>query len=134
MPGMDGPDVVGRRSVLEREAVQPMPSALEEVAASAEQVARDQQLVALKARTMLAQRARGWSWARILDDEDSPGLFELLRRSRVRLTAIVGRVGRGLAAGLAAEGYSRRQIASRLGITHQRVSTLLADQSSGPDR
>lgn len=100
--------------------------ALEEVASTAEEVARDQQQVARRVRRMQRQRARGWSWARILDGDDEPGVFDLLRRSARRLTTTAGRFGRAVAAGLAAEGESRRKIAGRLGVTHQRVTAMLS--------
>lgn len=100
-------------------------SALEEVATAAEEVARDQERVARRARAMQRQRDRGWSWARILDGEDAPGLLELLRGSARRLSEATGWLARNLARQLSGEGESRRQIARRLGVTHQRISALL---------
>jgi len=102
-----------------------MDSALEEVAAAADEVAADQRQVARRARAMLRQRERGWSWASILDREPMPRLLELLRRSGRRLSGATARLGRTLAIGLGEEGESRRQVARRLGVTHQRVSAML---------
>lgn len=102
-----------------------MSSALEEVAVAADEVADDQRLAARRARAMKRQRDRGWSWARILDREAVPGLLELLRRSGRRLIGATGRLAQTLASGLSGEGESRRQIGRRLGVTHQRVTTML---------
>lgn len=102
-----------------------MGSALEEVAAAADEVADDQRRVARRARAMQRERDRGRSWASILDREARPGPLELLRRSRGLLGEATGRLARILAAGLSAEGESRRQIGGRLGVTHQRVSAML---------
>ncbi|MCA1844689.1 MAG: hypothetical protein LC792_16155 [Actinobacteria bacterium] len=102
-----------------------MGSALEDIAADAEMVADDQRNVASSARSMQRQRDRGWSWARILDQEGNPGLLELLRRSGSRLSGATGRFAQTLASGLSVEGESRRMIGRRLGVTHQRVSTML---------
>jgi hypothetical protein len=102
-----------------------MSSALEEVAAAADEVADDQRLVARRARSMQRQRDRGWPWGRILDREAAPSLLELLRRSRRRVTGATSRLAKTLASGLSEEGESRRQIGGRLGVTHQRVSAML---------
>lgn len=92
-----------------------MDSALEEVAAAADEVAGDQRRVARRARSMQRQRDQGRSWASILDSEPMPGLLELLRRSGRRLSAATGRFGRTLAVGLSEEGESRRRVSRRLG-------------------
>jgi hypothetical protein len=102
-----------------------MGSALEEVAAVADEVADDQRQVARRARAMQRQRDRGWSWGRILDREAAPTLLELLRRSGRRATGAAGRFAQTLALGLSNEGETRRQIGGRLGVTHQRVSAML---------
>jgi transcriptional regulator with XRE-family HTH domain len=102
-----------------------MSSALDEVAVVADKVADDQRRVARRARTMQRQRAMGWSWAKILDAEDGPPLVDVLRRSGRRLAEATGRLAQALAAGLTAEGESHRQVARRLGVTHQRISAML---------
>jgi hypothetical protein len=102
-----------------------MRTALEDLAAAADEVADDQRIAARRARQMQGQRDRGWSWAKILDREPAPGLVELLRRSGRRLAAATSRVAGLLAAELRDEGESRRQIGRRLGVTHQRVTAML---------
>ena len=102
-----------------------MDAALDEVAAAAEEVAADQRMIARRARVMQRQRADGWSWSKILDGDGEPPLIELLRRSGRRLGEAAGRFAQTMASGLSAEGESRRQIARRLHVTHQRVSAML---------
>lgn len=103
-------------------------SALEDVAAAADRVATEQRQVARRARTMQRQRDRGWSWAEILDRDPAPGIFQLVRTSTKRLAA-AARLGRTVATGLASEGESRRRIASRVGVTHQRITAMLRSGS-----
>jgi hypothetical protein len=100
-------------------------SSLEGVAAAAEEVADQQRQVARQARSMQQRRDRGVSWARILDEQTSPTFLERLRHSCRRLTDASGRASRTLIAGLILEGESRRKIARRLGVSHQRVSAML---------
>jgi hypothetical protein len=102
-----------------------MSAVLEEVAAAADEVATEQRQVARKARFMQRLRDRGWSWAGILEAEKAPGLLELMRHSTKRLAGMTGGLATALAAGLHADGQSRRQIAGRLGVTHQRISAML---------
>jgi len=98
---------------------------LEQVATTADELAGEQRQVAREARAMQRLRRRGWSWARLLDHERAPGLVAMLRASARKSTRLVTLFTRGLALGLSEEGFSRRQIAGRLGVTHQRVSALL---------
>ena len=102
-----------------------MDASLEGVAAAADEVADEQRQVARQARSMQQRRDRGASWARILDEQPGPALMERLRRSGRRLTEATGRASRALVAGLTVEGESRRKIARRLGVSHQRVSTIM---------
>lgn len=102
-----------------------MTAALEELAAAADEVADDQRRVARRARAMQRQRDRGRSWADILDGESEPRLLGLLRGSTRRLADSTARLAQTLAHGLVREGESRRQIARRLGVTHQRISAML---------
>ena len=102
-----------------------MEAALEEVAAAADEVADDQRQVARRARAMQRRRDQGWSWARIMEWDPDPGLLGLLRRSVRRLTEATRRLAQAVASGLSREGFSRRQIAQRLAVSHQRVSAML---------
>ena len=108
-----------------------MTTPLEDVAEAADQVADEQRRVARQARTMQRQRERGWSWERILDRGAAPGILAILRSSARGVGEALGLLSHTLAKGLASEGASRRGIAARLGVTHQRVSAML---KSGPRR
>jgi hypothetical protein len=102
-----------------------MTAVLEEIASEADAVADEQRELARGIRTMQRRRDRGWSWARILGDEHPGHLLELARDSSRRLLALTARLARTIASGLADEGETRRGIAARLGVTHQRVSAIL---------
>ena len=110
-------------------------STLEDVASAADEVADEQRRLARDARQMQRRRDRGWSWAEILDrtggadNEDSSGLLQRLRRSARRLAELSARTAEMLARGLAEEGESRRRIARRLGVSHQRVSVILGSRA-----
>ena len=105
-----------------------MSEPLEELADAADEVADDQRRIADTARMMQRHRERGWPWTRVLDQQGSPGLVELLRRSGRHLRAVTAKFTHVIASELRAEGESHRKIAQRLGVTHQRVSALLNDQ------
>ena len=102
-----------------------MTDTLEEVAQAADAVADDQREIARQARALQERRDRGWSWRRVLDDEASPGIVELMRRSGKRVARATAQLTHMLARELGSEGESRRQIARRLGVTHQRVTAML---------
>jgi hypothetical protein len=102
-----------------------MGAALEDVAAVADEVAAEQRLIARRARSMQRERDRGVSWASILAREPAPGLLELTRNSACRLSRMTTCLAHVLAAGLSAEGESRRAIAGRLGVSHQRITAML---------
>jgi hypothetical protein len=102
-----------------------MGSVLEEVAATADEVADDQRRVARRARVMQRQRDRGWSWARILDRDANRDVLGLLRGGAARLAKAAGTLALGFARGLTGEGESRRRIARRLDVSHQRVTAML---------
>ena len=102
-------------------------SVLADVATTADDLADDQRRVARRARAMVRERASGASWAEVLDREGEPRLLDLLRTNARRLAEVTGRLAQTIARGLADEGESRRQIARRLQVTHQRISAMLAN-------
>ena len=111
-----------------------MTTPLEALAAGADEIADDQRRVARTARSMQRRREAGWAWTKILDAERGPGLVELMRRSGQRLRQETGQFVVLLTEQLTREGESRRQIARRLGVTHQRVSAVLDQRRAGGDR
>ena len=100
-----------------------MDRALDDIAGTADEVATEQRAVARKLRAMKRQLDRGWSWRRVTDE--SGDVLGTLRESAKRLVGATGTLAATLAKGLAREGESRRGIAARLGVSHQRVSALL---------
>ena len=106
-------------------------SALEAVAEAADDAGREQREVARRARGMQRRRDRGWSWARVLDAERPPGILALSRSGTRHAGQALATLAGVLARGLSSEGESRRQVARRLGVTHQRVSAMLANARSG---
>lgn len=102
-----------------------MASALEQVAKTADDAADAERAVAEQARSIDKQRDRGLSWGTILDRDDEPGIFELLRHgSRLAIEAL-STFSSLVAQQLSAEGASRRQIAHAIGVSHQRVSAII---------
>lgn len=98
---------------------------LEQVADAAESAAADQRQAVQQARRIQGERARGWSWATILDRENPLGLLQLLRRSSRTLAQGAARFTRLLAEQLSAQGHSRREVARHLGVSHQRIGAIL---------
>ena len=100
-------------------------AALDHLADSAEKTSAEQQVIADSARAMSEERRRGRAWGAILASEGQPPILALLGSSLRRLTQTSARVRTAVAATLVKEGHSTRQIASYLGVTHQRVSAML---------
>jgi hypothetical protein len=98
---------------------------LEAFARDADAVADDQRHVARDVRTMKRRLDRGWSWSKVLGDEQPARVLVRARDSAKTLARLVGRLGLTIAKGLSGEGESRRRIAGRLGVTHQRVTAML---------
>jgi hypothetical protein len=107
-----------------------MDRVLEDVAETAEEAAADQHEVARQARQLDRDRSAGLSWAEALDRQGPPGLLARMRGSRRQLGAALTRISRLLAEGMVGEGESRRAIARRIGVTHQRVTALLNHRGS----
>lgn len=103
-----------------------MSTALEEVAEVAEQTAQEQRRLARWARSLQRQRDRGGSWGSILEAERAAGIVQFLSHSAHRLVRATSRFREQLVAELVAEGWTRRQIGARLGVSHQRVSAMVA--------
>jgi hypothetical protein len=108
-----------------------MGSALEEVAKTADEAADAERAVARAARSIEKRREHGLSWSTILDRDDEPGIFELLRHGARRSVDALSAFSALVAGELSAAGASRRQIARVIGVTHQRVSAILGRGRAG---
>jgi len=110
-----------------------MSGSLDGVADAAEALAGHQLDIARPARRMQRERDRGWSWKRVLDSKAPPGVVELARRSARHSARLVASLGVVIASGLSSEGLSRRQIAQRVAVRHQRVSAILGRSDDARD-
>jgi hypothetical protein len=102
---------------------------LDAIARDADAVADDQRLVARDVRTMKRRLDRGWSWSKVLGDEQPARVLERARENSKQLARLLARLALVTAKGLSSEGESRRRVASRLGVTHQRVTAMLRNRS-----
>jgi hypothetical protein len=91
-----------------------------------DRAAVDQQAMAAEALRM--RRARSWkdSWLAALPPAGQPNLVSLSTRALAGLSAATSRVRTSLARALRAEGLTVREIAAVFGVSHQRISELLA--------
>jgi hypothetical protein len=106
--------------------------ALEDVASTAEELTNEQREIAARARAINGLRLDGWTWEEIFDQR-APNMFRLLRASAKKVATQIKLLNRIVAEEMSSEGHTRRQIAGRLGVSHQRVTTILRD-TSVPDR
>lgn len=67
-----------------------------------------------------------------MDQQPVGGIIAVLRRSTRRLGAVTVSFTAAVAQELAGEGETHRHIARRLGVSHQRVTTLLRGSRSDP--
>jgi hypothetical protein len=109
-------------------------SALDDLAGTIEDNARDDRQLARHLRQLRAARAAGREWHTLVDRGRHVPLLELssqvLRRAREASVT----VRRRLAVGLRAEGATIPAIAEKFGVSHQRVSTLLRNGGPGGGR
>lgn len=106
-------------------------TALEVLAANADQAADEERKIARQARSMQYLRDLGWSWTHILNGEAAPGILVRLRDSAHKLLQATSQLTAALALGLHEEGQSLRQIGQLIGVTHQRVSAILRHREVG---
>lgn len=105
-----------------------MSRTFEDLAKAADEVADDQRQLARDARAMQRSHDEGAPLGAVLDTEAGAGFVSLLRASVRRLASASGHFTQSLARELSREGESRRRIANRLGVSHQRVSAMLNHQ------
>ena len=97
-------------------------TALEEVLAENERRTR---LIKKRMTRIRRSRARGVLYAESVSREDGPLIVQLLTESSTALDTSGANVRRAEAQALYNEGLTMEQIASRFGVSRQRVSVLL---------
>lgn len=107
-------------------------AALDGLAETVEENARDERVLARRIRQLRAGRAAGRSWHTLLAGDRGSRLLELPTRILRRATEASVAIRRLLAAGLRGEGATIPTIARRFGVTHQRVSALLRNGHRRP--
>jgi hypothetical protein len=100
-------------------------AALDTLADTVEASAAEERLLARRIRRFRDARAAGSSWRQILADEPRPHALALITSILGRLTPLSGALRRRLVRGLRDEGASVSEIGEQLGVSHQRVSSLL---------
>jgi hypothetical protein len=100
--------------------------ALDALSSALEAAAADQQFMA--AEVVRMRRCRAWrqSWVMALPPAGQPNLVSLSTRALSSLGVATARVRTTLARALRTEGLTVREIAALFGVSHQRVSELLA--------
>lgn len=96
-----------------------------EVAVAANSAAN--QAIRRRAKQLRAARARGRSWAEIVEKEERPIIVELLRANQERLSLTGSAFRRAQAAALRREGLTLDEIARQFGVTRPRIVALLRD-------
>ena len=107
-----------------------MARALEEFATEVDAVADEQHQIARDARRLHQEHERGQSMSELLGSADAGQMLKLVRSSGRRLASATGNLMRALARELSKEGLSHRKIGRLLGVTHQRVTTILQSRPS----
>jgi hypothetical protein len=100
--------------------------ALDALSSALEAAAADQQVMGDEVVRM--RRCRSWrqSWVTALPPAGQPNLVSLSTRALSGLSVATARVRTSLARALRTEGLTVREIAALFGVSHQRVSELLA--------
>ncbi len=104
--------------------------ALDGLAAAIEDNARDERILAKQVRQLRADRTKGRSWHDLLGHKTRPPVIELSTRILGRATAVSAALRRRLVRGLRAEGATTPAIGEIFDVSHQRVSTLLRDETA----
>jgi hypothetical protein len=100
--------------------------ALNDLTTALDAATADQKAMAEEADRMLTARSWRESWLGILPPAGQPNLVSMSTQALNGLSLATSRVRTSLARALRAEGLTVREIAALFGVSHQRVSELLA--------
>ena len=106
----------------------------EEAAEKLDEAAAETTAAAEGARQLRLQRLRGLSWREVFDSPESKQLLSSLGNASRSLLSAAGRLRRAVATALFTEGVRVGKIAEVLGVSHQRVSRLLAHRRADSSR
>jgi hypothetical protein len=100
-------------------------AALDALVRTIEENGRRGEAIVAKARQIEKELAKSHDWATIVAEEEPPLIVELLTRNIEELHLASARFRRAEAHVLYEDGMTINDIASRFGVTRQRISTLL---------
>ncbi len=104
-------------------------NALEAVADEIEAAATDDLAAAAAVREMAVQRRKGRSWRHLAEQGSIRSALDRIGVGVLRLRSNAARLRRTAARGLVAEGVSTRRIGTLFGVSHQRVSSIVATKN-----
>jgi hypothetical protein len=107
----------------------PIVAAIDELSSAVKANVEDEKVLAHNLRVMRSRRLKGASTRELITAESSPSTLPLVGRVMLRLGRGSGIFRRSLAHDLRSEGHSVTAIARLFGVTHQRASALLRDDS-----
>lgn len=100
--------------------------ALEAVASQIEAAADEERAAAEMVRELAADRRKGHSWMHIAEHGSLRSALDRIGKGVQSLRSGAARLRRTTARGLVSEGASTRRIGSLFGVSHQRVSSIVA--------
>lgn len=110
--------------------------ALEAVADRIDDAATEEHAAAASVREMAAERRKGRSWLTLAEHGSLRSALDRIGNGVQIIRSGAARLRRTAARGLAAEGVSTRRIGTLFGVSHQRVSSIMArpdeEEPEGP--
>lgn len=122
-PGAINPGAVDAEADAEAEA-----DTLEAIAERIDAAAAQEHAAAATVRELAAERRKGRSWMHLAERGALRAALERIGNGVRVLRGGAARIRRTAARGMAAEGASTRRIGALFGVSHQRVSSIMARQ------